>query len=138
MDRMHDSGARQQFATGAVRDTAEGKPRPDLASPFAMMRLGHWLALGAAKYSERNWEQGMAICRCVASLERHTLAYKMRQEDEDHMAAVMCNAMFILHFEAMIQRGVLPPELDDRPLYVPDQKVATFEDLSEAELRTLL
>jgi hypothetical protein len=35
------------------------------------------------------------------------------------MAAVMCNAMFIMHYEEMIKAGVLPASLDDMPSYVP-------------------
>ena len=114
---MHDSGDRQQFESGAVRDVAEDKPRPDLVSPFAMTRLGEWLRLGAIKYLDRNWEAGMPISRCVASLYRHLMEYQKGSGDEDHMAAIMCNAMFILHYEEMIQLGVLPVELADMPQY---------------------
>ena len=123
MTSMLDSGNRDTFATGAVRDTADDKPRPDLVSPFAMERLGHWLRLGAVKYRERNWEQGIPISRCVASLARHLMKYQQGCRDEDHMAAVMCNAMFILHFEEMIRLGVLPANLDDMSVYdVPSTK----------------
>ncbi len=122
---MHDSGNRESFSSGAVRDTADDKPRPDLISPFALMRLGEWLRLGAEKYDERNWEQGIPIQRCIASLYRHLLAYQAGENDEDHMAAIMCNSMFILHAEEMIADGVLPAELDDMPEYGPiDEKVA--------------
>lgn len=114
---MKDSGARQQFDTGAVRDTAEGKPRPDLISPYANEREGRWLQLGAEKYNERNWEKGIPISRCIASLERHLIDFKKGLQDEDHMAAIRCNAGFILHFEEMITRGLLPEELDDMPGY---------------------
>ena len=121
---MHDSGNRENFSTGAVRDTADDKPRPDLISPFALMRLGEWLRLGAEKYDERNWEQGIPIQRCIASLYRHLLAYQAGENDEDHMAAIMCNAMFVIHNEEMIADGVLPAELDDMPEYRPiDEKV---------------
>ncbi len=121
---MHDGGKRQSFSTGAVRDTADGKPRPDLISPFALMRLGEWLRLGAEKYDERNWEQGIPIQRCIASLYRHLLAYQAGENDEDHMAAIMCNSMFIIHNEEMIADGVLPAELDDMPEYGPfDEQV---------------
>ena len=116
---MHDSGKRQQFDTGAVRDTAEDKPRIDLISPFAKRRLGAWLSAGAKKYKERNWEQGMPISRCVASLERHVAAYQAGETEEDHMAAVMCNAMFIMHYEEMVKRGVLAPCINDMPNYKP-------------------
>lgn len=125
---MHDSGKRQKFGTGAVRDTAEDKPRPALISPYAQMRKGAWLAKGAQKYKERNWEQGMPISRCIDSLERHIQEYKMGLTNEDHLAAVAVNAEFIMHYEAMIEKGLLPAELDDMPKY--EQQIA---DRAETE-----
>ncbi len=117
--KMKDSGKRQEFESGAVRDTADGKPRPDLQSPYAQERIGHWLRLGAEKYAERNWEQGMSFSRCIASLERHLVAFKMGKYDEDHLAAIAVNAQFLMHYEEMIDLGVLPDTLDDMPHYVP-------------------
>jgi len=114
---MHDSGHRQSFATGAVRDTAEEKPRPDLFSPFAEERVGEWLRLGAVKYTERNWEHGIPNSRCFASLRRHAMRYQQGDRSEDHLAAVIFNAMAIIHNEEMIRRDVLPAELDDMPTY---------------------
>jgi hypothetical protein len=119
---MEDSGKRQNFDTGAVRDTAEGKSRPDLISPYAQMRKGLWLALGAQKYAERNWEQGMPISRCIASMERHIQQYKMGMTNEDHLAAIAVNAEFIMHYEEMIKRGILPATLDDMPKYEQQDK----------------
>jgi len=117
LDGMVDSGRRQTFPTGAVRDTETEKSRPDLISPWALDRLGHWLRRGAEKYAERNWEKGIPFSRCLGSLCRHLLAYQQCRTDEDHLAAILCNAMFLAHYEAMIQRGTLPAELDDRPHY---------------------
>ena len=114
---MQDSGERQSFETGAVRDSAEGKSRPDLISPFATERLGNWLLLGSKKYSERNWERGIPVSRTIASLHRHLMKYQQGSKDEDHLAAIMCNAMFILHTEEMVKRGVLPESLLDMPDY---------------------
>ena len=114
---MEDSGKRTEFGTGAVRDAAEGKSRPDLISPYAQMRKGQWLRLGAEKYDERNWEKGMEISRCIAAIERHTQKYKMGLVNEDHMAAIAVNAEFIMHYHAMINMGLLPAELDDMPKY---------------------
>ena len=51
---MHDSGKRERFASGAVRDTAQDKPRPDLISPFALERLGEWLRIGAERRGQRH------------------------------------------------------------------------------------
>jgi len=114
---MKDSGQRESFDTGAVRDGGAAKPRPDLISPYAMMRTGEWLAEGAIKYAPRNWEKGMPISRCIESLERHLQKYKMGLVDEDHLAAIVVNAQFIMHYEAMIERGMLPKELDNMPHY---------------------
>ena len=106
---MTDSGRRQSFGKGmAIRDTADDKPRPDLISPFAEERQGHWLRMGAAKYAERNWENGMPFSRCVASLKRHVMKYQQGKRDEDHLAAIMFNAMALIHYEEMIERGGLP------------------------------
>lgn len=119
---MKDSGERQNFETGAVRDTAKGKPRPDLISPFANLREGIWLGKGAEKYSERNWEKGMPLSRCIASLTRHIMAYLMGDDDEDHLAAMRCNTGFLLHYDECIKRGLLPKELDDLPRYKTKEK----------------
>ncbi len=118
---MHDSGERRQFETGAVRDRGADKPRPDLISPHANLREGAWLAKGAEKYSPRNWEKGMPISECVASLVRHIEAYKLGRTDEDHMAAIRTNAGFILHYEEEIKAGRLPATLDDMPHYATPQ-----------------
>ncbi|KKK94181.1 hypothetical protein LCGC14_2685460, partial [marine sediment metagenome] len=37
--RVKDSGKRQEFETGSVRDTQEGKGRYDLVSPIFVRRL---------------------------------------------------------------------------------------------------
>ncbi|MDD3586194.1 MAG: DUF5664 domain-containing protein [Thermoguttaceae bacterium] len=107
----------EHFETGAVRDSSEGKPRPELISPFATDRLALWLALGAKKYSTRNWEKGIPFSRCFASLHRHLMRYQEGDRSEDHLAAAYCNLMFCLHFEEMIKRGLLSPSLLDLPLY---------------------
>ncbi len=114
---MEDSGARQTFSTGAVRDSDEGKSRPDLVSPFALERIGNWLALGAEKYSKNNWQRGMDFSRVLASLERHLMRYKQRDTREDNLAAVATNSLFLLHYEEGIKRGFLPEELNDLPDY---------------------
>jgi hypothetical protein len=114
---MHDSGERQAFDTGAVRDAAEGKPRLELVSPFMEERLGLWLEAGARKYEDRNWEKGIPFSRCIASLKRHVMRFQMGLKDEDHLAAIVCNAMFLMHYQEMIERGVLPESLNDMPGY---------------------
>lgn len=128
---MHDSGLREQFDTGAQRDTATEKPRPDLISPYAHLREGEWLQLGAEKYSERNWEQGIPVSRCLASLFRHLLAYMTGDTSEDHLAAIRTNAGFMLHYEEMVKRGLLPVTLLDLPWYENEGKCPSIQPRPE-------
>jgi hypothetical protein len=94
-----DSGAREGFSSGAVRDTQEGKPRYDLIPPVPMRRLADLYARGAEKYGEGNWTKGMPLSRYQASMERHLNAWKEGDREEDHLVAVIWNAMAIIHFE---------------------------------------
>jgi len=122
---MKDSGTRQSFETGAVRDTTEGKPALELISPIFERRLGLWLDKGAQKYAPRNWEKGIPIERSLASLKRHVNAFQEGRKDEDHLAAIACNIMFIIHTEEMVERDMLPEELAFNPNYI--QKEFTNE-----------
>ncbi len=96
---MQDSGERRAFPGGAVRESDKGKARPDLISPHALMRVGRWMALGASKYGERNWEKGMPNDVLYASMMRHMLKYAMGERDEDHLSAIVFNCQALLHFE---------------------------------------
>ena len=96
---VKDSGNRERFVTGAVRDTANDKPRPDLISPFFMMRLGEHLRKGANKYTEWNWAKGIPSSRCFESCMRHLMQYAMGKRDEDHLSAAAFNIMAIIHNE---------------------------------------
>ena len=127
---LKSSGDVQQFNTGAKRDTSDAKPRPDLISPFAEERLGEWLRLGARRYNPRNWELGIPMSRCLASLCRHVMKFKQGDRTEDHLSAIMFNAMAIIHYEEMIKRGVLPKELNDLPDYTT-KLIETVIDLVE-------
>ena len=98
---VKDSGQRQQFETGAVRDTAVGKSRPDLVSQHFLNRLGAHLAKGALKYTDNNWKKGMPLSRFWASAWRHMVAVGMGKTDEDHLSAVAFNIMAIVHFQEL-------------------------------------
>lgn len=119
---MHDSSQRREFKTGAVRDRGGGKPRPALISPFFDLRLGKWLAKGAEKYDDRNWEKGIPISECIESHDRHIVDYKLGLVDEDHLIAAACNLMFIVHYEAMCLEGLLPVNLLDLPFYLKEKR----------------
>ncbi len=96
---IKDSGNREEFAGGAVRDTDGGKPRFDLIPPLAEKRVALHYGGGAKKYDEWNWAKGMPYSRFVASMKRHIAAFERGETDEDHLAAVVFNANSIMHFQ---------------------------------------
>lgn len=98
---LHDSGERQQFNTGAVRDPAKGKGRYDLISPHALKRLALHYEAGAEKYADRNWEKGIPMSRCFSSAVRHLFQWLAGMRNEDHLAAAAWNVFAIMHFEAV-------------------------------------
>ena len=128
---LKSSGQQQSFNTGAVRDISTDKPRPELISPYFEERLGNWLSRGAQRYEARNWEKGIPIERCIASLQRHLIAVKKGKVDEDHEAAIACNIMFIIHYQEMIKMGKLPAELDDMPHYEDNNYKGAKNDKQE-------
>lgn len=108
---VKDSGKREKFDGGMVRDTGEGKLRPDLVrdGPMLLRWIKH-LTNGAVKYAARNWMLGLgkeACERYLESADRHFFIwytwrkYGINIEDpqnptrdpllEDHAAAVFFN-----------------------------------------------
>lgn len=98
-DTLKVGNTTQSFATGAVRDTEEGKPRPDLIPGCCMLRIGKRFGMGAEKYGERNFEKGIPSSRTLASLCRHLEQYKMGDTSEDHLGAIVANAVFLMFNE---------------------------------------
>lgn len=112
---VKDSGARQSFDTGSVRDTREGKGRFDLISPIALTRLARHYENGAKKYGDRNWEKGQPLSRYLDSALRHLCGILHGKTDEDHAAAAAWNIFAFIHTQEKIRLGELPAELDDTP-----------------------
>jgi hypothetical protein len=97
---VKDSGARQEFASGMVRDTSAGKP--DYTRVLDGPMLDRWaehLAKGAIKYPDiapgvANWtlaEGPAELARFRASAFRHFVQWMRGEADEDHAAAVFFN-----------------------------------------------
>jgi hypothetical protein len=97
-----DSGKREEFASGAVRDVQADKPRYDLIPPKGLRRVADLYARGAVKYEEMNWRKGMPSSRIMASLLRHVEAYRAGDRTEDHLAAICFNAFALMEFEGSI------------------------------------
>lgn len=113
---IKDSGKRQQFNTGAVRDAQSGKGRYDLLPMRAIARLARHFEAGAKKYGDRNWEKGIPISRYMDSGMRHLCKYMQGERDEDHLAACAWNIMCAMDTEERILKdNILEKKLYDIP-----------------------
>lgn len=104
---------KETFDTGMVRGVSAGKGRPDLRQVRALRRLDQLSERGAvtAGYGPRNWEKGGKFSRFIQSMLRHAEQAAAGCNDEDHLAAVVWNALCMMEFQ---ERG-RAAELDDRP-----------------------
>ena len=116
-----DSGKRQEFETGSVRDTREGKGRFDLLPAYAITRLAQHFERGARKYGDRNWQLGQPLSRYLDSALRHIFKFLGGSREEDHIIAAAWNCLAFVETEQRIQEGQLPRELDDMPKPVPNK-----------------
>lgn len=110
---VKDSGKRQEFVTGSLRDTREGKGRFDLIPTYPLRRLAKHYENGASKYGDRNWEKGQPLSRYIDSAMRHLVGVLEGLSDEDHASAVSWNMFAYIHTLKLIEDGKLPKELDD-------------------------
>lgn len=135
-----DSGAREEFTTGAKRDTQVGKGRFDrlpwlwvhelakaMESPQGesgelrldlvpvepLSRIACLFGRGAAKYGAHNYQKGMPLSRFFSSMTRHAAQWAEGDKSEDHLAAVAWNAIAAMVVEKLILDGALPQEMLD-------------------------
>lgn len=114
--KLKDSGERRAFATGSVRDKAEGKGRFDLLPWRAITLAAQQMERGASKYGERNWEKGQPLGEYFNSCLRHLQKWWAGWDDEPHLAAFVWNALCLAETAVRIRLGMLPQDLDNRPL----------------------
>lgn len=92
---VKDSGNRQQFASGMMRDTEQDKIQYDLVFDGPLFeRLAIHLTKGAKKYARRNWMKAGGqeeLERFRSSAIRHFYQWMRGDMDEDHFAAVVFN-----------------------------------------------
>lgn len=91
----------------------QGKLRYDLIPVVPLAELARVYTLGASKYTDRNWEKGMAWGRVYAALQRHAHAWWGGERDDQddgqhHLASVAWCALALIEYERTHR------ELDDR------------------------
>ena len=100
------------MAEGKKYDT--GKLRFDLLPPGPLSLVAQVYTIGARKYDDRNWENGILYSRLFAALQRHAWAYWTGErtdprDGQHHLASVCWAALALMEYENT------HPELDDRP-----------------------
>ena len=94
----------------------EEKVRTDLLPVNALMKVAEVLTMGAVKYNDRNWEEGIDFGRVYGALLRHLWAWQALEDHDPeskklHLAHVATNALFMLHYALDAKYN----EFDDRP-----------------------
>jgi len=87
---------------GGNRDSAEGKPDYTLIPIPSLRRIANHYMNGLKKYGRGNWKllsTDADIARYQQSMMRHMMQYLNGEKDEDHLSAVVWNAMSLLYFE---------------------------------------
>ena len=113
---VKDSGQRQEFSGGMVRDVADNKTWWSLVYDGPMLkRWATHLTKGAKKYAVRNWmkAEGQAeLDRARDSACRHFAQWMAGDVDEDHAAAVYFNINLAEYVKGKMeqapQRGPAP------------------------------
>lgn len=104
-----DSGERQQFSTGMVRDTSTNKPRYDLVYLPLLKRWAELMGRGAVKYGDRNWEKAATqqeLDRFKESAFRHFMQWIMEEnQEEDHAAAILFNVAGVEYVKGRLKDG---------------------------------
>lgn len=96
---MKSSGKVRTFSSGSQRDFAGDKPRMELLPLDLLMRVSNWYGAGAEKYGDNNYRKGQPQSAVVGSLLRHLTKYSMGMTDEDHLSAIVWNALCLMNDE---------------------------------------
>lgn len=107
IDDLPDSGERRSYPTGAVRDVTTGKGDMFSMPPDAILRVSKHYERGARKYGRNNYLKGIYVSDFIDSLLRHAYKYLAGWDDEDHLSAIVFNALGAIQMEESL------PEMND-------------------------
>jgi hypothetical protein len=85
-------------------------------------RLAPLYGAGAEKYGGHNWRRGQPQSACLASLQRHLTQYMMGATDEDHLSAVVFNALSMLNVDEHHKNNPYLYDIQIEPLLGKEQK----------------
>lgn len=121
---------------GKKNDT--GKLRYDLIPPDVMAVLAHVYTMGADKYGDRNWEEGIDYGRLIAAKKRHFNDWEAGEsldpeDGQHHLASDIWCSIALLAYEMRNMGG----EFDDRPakLHTTRSYVEFLEECAKEDKR---
>ena len=111
---MESSGKTREFSTGALRDNADNKPKMELLPLDLLMRVAKWYTLGGQKYGDNNWRKGQPQTACLGSMLRHITKYVMGDDSEDHLSAIVFNALSMMNVDMYLRDNKDVYDLESR------------------------
>lgn len=128
---MEDKDRKEQLEREGVKYDG-GKLRYDLIPPDALEQLAAIYTMGAQKYDEHNWRNGMKWSRIFGALMRHAWSWFAGQDIDpesglNHMAHAAWNCFTLITYSR------IRPEFDDRikDTESKSEKFDTFNDITK-------
>ena len=98
-EKISNNSGIKTLPTGTHREDKDGKGRFDLLPSHAIKRVAQRLEMGAKKYGDNDWKNGIPSEMLLDSALRHIFQYKEGKLDEDHLAAAVTNLLQIMEQE---------------------------------------
>lgn len=125
---LKDTGERNTFDSGAMREPKKGHGRYDLLpgiaiatvmtatggeplAPLGIRAAAEIYEAGSIKYADRNWEKGLPLQSFLDSGLRHMYKAVAGMDDEPHLAMALWNFLCFVHTDILIKNGVYPETL---------------------------
>lgn len=134
---IKDSGTRQEFTTGSIRDAQAGKGAFHLVPNWVIWLISRIYEDGAKKYASRNWEKGQPLSQYLKSAENHIAKLKAGRRDEPHASQAAWNIIAYIFTAWLVKIGKRPQELNDMPDQTSSDPTALAEPLSPYEYKSL-
>lgn len=111
---LKTSGSERNFSTGAKRDGGKEMKGDFYLMPYAaLLEVAKVFERGKIRYSRSNWRLGIPLSEYANSAIRHSLKAANGWNDEQHAAMAAWNWLCFMETKDMIERGLLPQELND-------------------------
>jgi len=140
---LKDSGARQEYSSGMVREPEGQRERFDLILPLTqpydttlLYRWANVLTAGCVKYSSRNWEKANSVeeyQRFKASAWRHFIKFMSGRTDEDHAASLLFNINGMVYLQQKLNLDGLGNQIQEKEL--PNIESSKTNSISASEYK---